>query len=528
MRSDKIKDKKLLFTAMGRTKEELDRPFIGVCNSQSELVAGHLHLDELSEAAKQGIVAGGGTPFEFRTIALCDGLAMGHIGMTYPLASRELIADSVEAVIEAHQLDGMILVCTCDKIIPGMLMAAARLDIPAIILTGGPMLVDRGVERPKFLNWADEWIGTCGGSPWMATSSTMACIAEALGLALPGSSTIPAVYAKRRQLAKSTGMKIMELYNRGIVPKDILTKKAFENAIRVDMTLGGSTNTILHLMAIANEVGIHLDLKLFDDLSRKTPRICNFAPGGSFLMEDFYEAGGLAAVMKELGEKGMLHLDTLTVSGVTTGEVIRDAKVKRPDVIHNIENPYSSEGGIAIMWGNLAPDGAVIKQAAVPPNMMIHKGPARVFELEEDAVDAIMGGKISPGDVVVIRYEGPKGGPGMREMLTATTAITSTGLETSTALITDGRFSGATRGPAVGHISPEAMEGGPIAIVRDGDLIEINIPKREVNVQLTDVEINDRLAKWSSPPLRRNVKSYLRRYSSLVTSASTGAVLRNP
>jgi dihydroxy-acid dehydratase len=526
MRSDIIKDKKLLFTAMGRTKEEIEKPFIGIGNSQTELVAGHLHLGELAACVKEGVIAEGGTPFEFFTIALCDGLAMGHKGMTYPLASRELIADSVEAVIEAHQLDAMVLLCTCDKIIPGMLMAAARLDIPAIIMTGGPMQIDKGADRPTSLNWGDEWLAGCGGSPWMATSSTMACMAEVLGLALPWSSCIPAVYGKRRQLAKQAGRRIMELYKKQVIPRDILTKEAFENAITVDMTLSGSTNTILHLMAIANEVGVELDLNVFDEISRHTPRICNFAPGGSFVMEDLYEAGGLQAVMMELSKKELIHLDSPTVSGKTIGEVVQGSFSKQPDVIRDIENPYSLEGGIAILRGNLAPEGAVVKQAAVASEMMVHSGPAKVFDIEEDAVLAIKDGRIKPGDVLVVRYEGPKGGPGMREMLTATTAVTDAGLEKTTALITDGRFSGATRGPAVGHISPEAMEKGPIAIVQDGDVIEIDILKRKLTVQLTREEVSRRLSLWSPPPLKRNVKSYLRRYSAAVTSASTGAVLK--
>jgi len=511
-----------LLQAMGRTPEELEKPAIAIVNSQSELVPGHIHLDGIAASVRDGITATGGTAFEFPSIAICDGLAMGHAGMCYPLASRELIADSIEAMMLAHDLDGMVLVSGCDKITPGMLMAAARLDIPAIVINGGPMLAPRATSQSR------GFMSGCGSCPGLYTANSMACMAEVLGMALPWNGTIPAPHGRRRQLAQQTGARIMDLLRNNITPKQILTKDAFENAIKVDMAIGGSSNTILHLMAIAHEVGINISLDHFDEICHQTPRLCDIFPSGTFYVEDLCEAGGLQAVMAELSRKNMLKLDLPTVSGQTVGKNIEGAKRLRPDVIKSLEEPFYHEGGLAVLHGNLAPDGAVVKQSAVRPEMFRHTGPARVYEIEEEAVLAIQGGKINKGDVVVIRYEGPKGGPGFREMLTATNAIVFARLDADVALITDGRFSGATRGAAIGHISPEAMAGGPIAIVHEGDIIEIDIPGRKLNVKLPQSEINSRLSRWTRPPLKREVKSYLRRYSAMVTSASTGAVLRTP
>ncbi len=527
MRSDGVRGRLMFFEAMGRTKEEMERPMVAVVNSQNELVPGHVHLDDIAGSAREGIISGGGTPFEFSTIAICDGLTIGHGGMCYPLSSRELIADSIEAMIEANTMDAMALVTGCDKITPGMMMAAARLDIPAIIINGGPMLAQSfgTEERPGALFF--EFTG-CGSCPGLYTANSMACMAEALGLSLPWNSCIPAVYGRRRGLARRSGVALMELWKREITPAQILTREAFENAIRVDMAIGGSTNTILHLMALADEAGVGIDLDLFDRMSRTTPRLCSFSPSGPYFIKDLYEAGGLGAVMKELSRKDLLHLDALTVSGETIGQTIENAQSTRREVIRSIDDPYDHEGGLAILYGNLAPEGAVVKQAAVRPEMLRHKGPARVFDIEEEAVEAILGGRINKGDVVVIKYEGPKGGPGFREMVVATISIVGVGLEGDVALVTDGRFSGASSGAAIGHISPEAMEGGPIAVVEEGDTIEFDIPQRTLNVKLPKEEIDARLARWSPPPLKREVKSYLKRYSSLVTSASTGAVLRLP
>ena len=514
----------MFFEAMGRTKEEMERPMVAVVNSQNELVPGHVHLDDIATAAREGVISAGGSPFEFSTIAICDGLTIGHGGMCYPLSSRELIADSIEAMIEANCMDAMVLVTGCDKITPGMMMAAARLDIPAIVINGGPMLArSLGDGKPSALLF--EFTG-CGSCPGLYTANTMACMSEAIGLALPWNSCIPAVYGQRRGLARQTGVALMELWSKGIIPRQILTREAFENAIRVDMAIGGSTNTILHLMALADEAGVDIDLNLFDRMSRTTPRLCNFSPAGPYYINDLYEAGGLGAVMKELAEKDLLHLDALTVNGQTLGETIDNARRIGDDVIRSIDDPYDREGGLAVLYGNLAPEGAAVKQAAVRMEMLKHEGPARVFDIEEEAVAAIHAGKINKGDVVVIRYEGPKGGPGFREMIVATLTIVGAGLEGDVALITDGRFSGATSGAAIGHISPEAMEGGPLAVVEEGDIIEFDIPQRKLNVRLPDEEIKARLARWSPPPLKREVKSYLKRYSGMVTSASTGAVLR--
>jgi dihydroxy-acid dehydratase len=549
MRSDVVKGRRPFFLAMGRTREEMARPLVAVVNSQNELVPGHIHLNEIAAAAREGIIAAGGTPFEFPSIAICDGLAMGHAGMCYPLASRELIADSIEAMMLAHALDAMVLVTNCDKITPGMMMAMARLDVPAILVSGGPMLAgcfqDRTIDVSNLADLAgmaqreeisaedredfiEEAAPTCGACAGLFTANSMNCMAEALGLALPGNGTIPAVYGKRRELARYAGMRVMELINEGTTPRSVLTREAFENAITVDMAIGGSSNTILHLMAIAAEARVELDLDTFDQIGRRTPRLCDLSPGGRHHLEDLYQAGGIQAVMKELGSKGLLHLEAMTLSGRTVGQIAEGARIKRRDVIRQIDDPYDSEGGLAVLYGNLAPQGAVVKKSAVRPEMLRHRGRARVFDIEEEAVQAIMGGTVKSGDVVVIRYEGPKGGPGMREMLTATGAIVARRLDAEVALITDGRFSGATKGAAIGHISPEAMEGGPLAVVAEGDVIAIDIPGRTLSVDLPQEEIDKRLARWSKPPLKREVAAYLRRYSAMVSSASTGAVLRVP
>ncbi len=549
MRSDKVRDKRALLYALGKTREDLDKPFIGVVNSQNELVPGHLHLDELAAAAKQGIVEKGGTPFEFPAIAICDGLAMGHDGMMYPLPSRELIADSIEAMILAHGLDAAVLITNCDKITPAMLMIAARLDIPCLLLSGGPMLagkfkgeatdvsrlaetagkVARGeMTREEIHQFEESAAPGCGSCAGMFTANSMNCLSEALGMALPWNGTIPAVYGKRKALAKQAGMAVMDLFQKDIRPSQILTPEAFENAVRVDMALGGSSNTILHLMAIAHEAGVPLDLNLFDKISRSTPRLCSLSPAGEHHLEDLYEAGGIQAVMKELGSAGMLHGDAITVAGKTIGEIAGEASVTRRDVIREMSDPYSPEGGLAILYGSLAPEGAVVKQSGVHPDMLKHRGPAKVFDIEEDAIKAIRGGEIKEGDVVIIRYEGPRGGPGMREMLTATSLIMGMGLARHVSLITDGRFSGATRGPAIGHVSPEAMAGGPMALVETGDIISIDIPEKKLDVELSPEELEKRRAGWTPPPHRRPVKGYLERYAAMVTSASRGAVLMKP
>jgi dihydroxy-acid dehydratase len=549
MRSDAVKGRRSFFLAMGRTREEIAGPLVAVVNSQNELVPGHIHLDEIAAAAREGVIAAGGTPFEFPSIAICDGLAMGHAGMCYPLASRELIADSIEAMMLSHALDAMVLISNCDKITPGMMMAMARLDVPSILVSGGPMLAgsfhDRAIdvsnladlagmqqreeisadERTDFLEEAAPTCGSCAG---LFTANSMNCMAEALGLALPGNGTIPAVYGKRKELAKYAGIRVMQLFEEERTPRSVLTREAFENAITVDMAIGGSSNTILHLMALAAEAGVELDLDTFDGISRRVPRLCDLSPGGRHHVEDLYQAGGIQAVMKELASGGLLHLEAATLSGQTVGQIADGARIRRRDVIREIERPYDAEGGLAIIYGNLAPAGAVVKQAAVRPEMLKHRGPARVFDIEEEAFSAIMGGAIESGDVVVIRYEGPKGGPGMREMLMATAAIVARQLDGEVALITDGRFSGATKGAAIGHISPEAMEGGPLAVVAEGDMIEFDIPGRTLNVDLPQAEIDRRLAAWSIPPLKRDVAAYLKRYSAMVTSASTGAVLKLP
>ena len=534
-----------LFYALGYTPEELDRPLVGVANSWSEIVPGHHHLDRIAEAVKAGILSAGGTPVEFCTIAICDGIAMGHAGMRYPLPSRELIADSVEAMALAHGFDALVLVTNCDKITPGMLMAAARLNIPAIMVSGGPMLAGRFRGKEVDIHNVYEAVGEfksgrisevdleelaqcacpgCGSCAGLFTANTMNCLAEALGMALPGNGTVPAISAARLQLAKRAGVKIMELIRREIRPSDILTLKAFKNGIVVDMALGGSTNTVLHLPAIAHELDLALPLGLFDEISRRTPYLAKMSPAGPFHLQDLDEAGGVPAVMKELGRGGLIDLDALTVTGRRAGENIAEAVIRQPEVIKTLEEPLRAEGGIAILCGNLAPDGAVVKSAAVAEKMLVHQGPARLFDSEEEATEAILGGKIERGDVVIIRYEGPKGGPGMREMLVPTSALAGMRLDEDVALLTDGRFSGATRGAAMGHISPEAAEGGPIALLRDGDVVEIDIPARRLEVRLSPEEMERRREGWQPPT--KVTKGYLARYAAMVTSASTGAIVR--
>lgn len=537
-----------LFYAMGYLPEDLEKPLIGIVNAHNEIIPGHFHLNEIAQAVKLGVSAAGGTPIEFPVIGICDGIVMNHSGMKYPLSSRELIADSIEAMTMGHKFDGLVLIGNCDKIVPGMLMAAARLNIPSIYISGGPMLTGRNKGKVVDLirgpfeaigEYADGKITkeeldeiessscpTCGSCAGLFTANTMNCLAEVLGIALPGNGTIPAPYGKRRQLAKRAGMQIMELVNNDIKPRDIMTLEAFKNAITVDMAIGGSSNTALHLLAIAHEAKVELSLDEFDRISRVVPNITKLSPAGHHSIEDLDQAGGISAVSNQLLGAGMINPDQFTVTGKTIGENIKNARVFDSEVIRPMDNPYNTEGGIAILRGNLTPDGAVIKQSAVEPEMKHHKGPARVFDSEEEAYSAIMDKKIKSGDVVVIRYEGPKGGPGMREMLSPTAAITGMGLQKSVALITDGRFSGGTRGPCVGHVSPEASEGGPIAIIEEGDIIELDLPNRILRLELTDEEIKERLSKWQQPPSKAEEGTYLARYSKMVTSASTGAVLK--
>lgn len=552
MRSDLMKKglerapHRSLCKAMGYTDDELARPIIGIVNSANEVIPGHKHLQEVASAAKMGVAMAGGTPMEFSTIGVCDGLAMGHQGMKYSLISRELIADSVEIMATALPFDGLVMICDCDKIIPGMLMAMLRLNIPAILLSGGPMLAGRigarsvdlisvfeGVGARKTEKITEEelnqledcacpGVGSCSG---MFTANSMNCLSEALGLALPGNGTIPAVYAERIRLAKEAGKKIIDLVKNNIKPRDIATLKAFENAMYMEMALGSSTNTVLHLPAIAHEAGIKLDLKKFNSISAETPNLCKISPAGPSHMEDLYRAGGITAVMGELNKKGLLDLTQITVSGKTLKEIIGNAHSLDESVIRPVESPYSPDGGLAILFGNLAPDGAVVKKSAVDPSMLKHSGPARIFDSEEDAMAAIMNSMIKKGDVVVIRYEGPKGGPGMREMLSPTSALAGAGLDKEVALITDGRFSGGTRGAAIGHVSPEAQEGGVIGIIREGEIIEIDIPNRSLSVKLSEEEINKRLKEWRQPDYKVK-KGYLYRYAKQVTSASTGAIFR--
>ena len=551
MRSDIVKKgatrcaHRSLFHANGFGPDELSRPLIGVCNSFNEIIPGHMHLKAITEAAKLGIAAAGGTPIEFPAIGVCDGIAMGHTGMKYSLASRELIADSIEAVTMASGFDALVLIPNCDKVVPGMLMAAARLNIPSIIVSGGPMLAGRLNGRDISVSQAFEAAGKfaagqmteeemanlekhacpgCGSCAGLFTANTMNSLAEALGMALPGNGTIPAAYnGDRFILAKLAGKVIIEMLKKDIKPRDILTLKAFENAITVDMGIGGSSNTVLHLTAIAHECGIEIPATLFDEISRRTPYITKLSPAGTHHMQDLDEAGGITAVMHELAKKNLLHLDALTVTG-TVADRIEGAEIQRPDVIHSVENPYRATGGIAILQGNLCPDYAVVKASAVAEDMLVYKGKAKCFNSEEDAINAIMANEIHNGDVVVIRYEGPKGGPGMQEMLNPTAAITGAGLKVG--LITDGRFSGASQGACIGHISPEAMEGGPIALIEDGDIISIDIPNRKLELEVSDDELAKRRANWKKPEPKIKT-GYLARYAKLTTSASTGAVVRS-
>jgi len=531
-----------LFKATGLTDEEIARPFIGVVNSWNEFIPGHIHLDRIGQAVKAGIRSAGGVPFEFQTIGVCDGIAMGHRGMRYSLPSRELIEDSIEIMAEAHQLDGLVMIPSCDKIVPGHIMAAGRLNLPTIVITGGPMMPGFACDKDvDFINVSESWIsggeplavleemacpgaGSCAG---LFTANTMACVPEALGLSLPGCATIHAVDARKIRLAKRSGAKVIELIERGIKARDIVTDKSIENAIRVDMAIGGSTNTVLHMPAIASEFGLDLDLAKLDRLSRETPQLVNLRPGGPYHMIDLERAGGIPAIMSRLSSR--LNLDTLTVTGRMLGEEIASFKPVNPktnaEVISTLENPVHPEGGIAILYGSLAPEGSVVKQTAVSASMMRHTGPAVVFDSEEDSMQGIVGGKVKAGDVVVIRYEGPKGGPGMRETLAPTSAIAGAGLSESVALITDGRFSGGTRGPCIGHVSPEAAVGGPIALVKDGDKIRIDIPSRKVEILVSLDELEKRRSSWT-PPEPKFTSGVLARYRRSVTSASKGGVLR--
>ncbi len=553
MRSDLMKKglerapHRSLFKAMGYTDEEIARPMIGVVNSANEIIPGHVHLDRIAEDVKAGIRIAGGTPIEFPAIGVCDGIAMGHAGMKYSLASREIIADSVEIMATAHPFDGLVFIPNCDKIVPGMLMASLRINIPSVFISGGPMLSGRvegesvdlisvfeGVGRvksghltPKKLQQLeDRACPGCGSCAGMFTANSMNCVTEALGLALPGNGTIPAVEAARRRLAKQTGMQIMSLVKKNITPRDIATLDAFRNAIAVDMALGCSTNTVLHIPAVAHEAGISLDLNLFNEISRRTPNICYLSPAGRHYLEDLDRSGGIQSVMKEIARSGSISMESLTATGRTVGDNLKRARAADGTVIRKIDDPYGKEGGIAILRGNLAPDGAVVKQSAVSPDMLVQEGRARTFDAEDEAIRAILDGKIRPGDVVVIRYEGPKGGPGMREMLAPTSAIVGMGLDKSVALLTDGRFSGGTRGAAIGHISPEAAEGGPIALVREGDRISIDIPGKRLNLLVSEAELEKRrkALKPHTPAIR---SGYLLRYANLVTSASTGAILKD-
>lgn len=550
MRSDVVKKgitrtaHRTLFHAMGYSDEDLQKPLIGIVNSFNEIIPGHMHLCEIAQAVKLGVAAAGGTPIEFPAIGICDGIAMGHNGMKYPLASRELICDSIEAVANGHAFDGLVMIPNCDKIVPGMLMAAGRVNIPTVVVSGGPMLAGRHKGKDISVSTMFEAAGKvesgqmtqeemtemefqacpgCGSCSGLFTANTMNCMTEVLGMGLPGNGTIPAAYfGARRILAKKAGAVIMDLVKRDIKPRDIMTMESFENAIAVDMAIGGSTNTVLHLPAIAHEAGIDLPLQKFDEISRKAAYICKMSPGGTYHMQDLNEAGGICAVMKELTKLNIIHTDAKTVTG-TIGERIANAHNERPEVLHSVENAYMNKGGIAILTGNLAPDGSVIKESAVEPDLLTYTGTAKCYDSEEDAIKAIIGGEIKEGHVVVIRYEGPKGGPGMREMLNPTAVITGMGLKV--ALLTDGRFSGASRGACIGHISPEAMEGGPIALIHDGDTISIDIPNRKLQLEVSDEELAKRKAAWKQPEPK--VKTgYLSRYARLVTSANTGAVLK--
>ncbi len=551
MRSDLMKKglvrapSRALLKAMGLTNEEIERPLIGVVNSANEVVPGHIHLDRIAEAVKAGVRIAGGTPLEFPTIGVCDGLAMGHEGMKYSLASRELIADSIEIMAKAHPFDGLVLIPNCDKVVPGMLMAALRLNLPAIVISGGPMLAGKFQGKKADVITVFEAVGMvtankmstldlaeleeeacpgCGSCAGMFTANSMNCLTEALGLGLPGNGTIPATHAARIRLAKSAGMKVMELVIKEIRPRDIATEEAFRNAIAVDMALGCSTNTVLHVPAIGNEAKLNISLKLFDEISSKTPHICSLSPAGPHHLEDLYLAGGIQAVLKELIDGGLVNPNVLTVTGFLLKDSTKGVVVRDPEVIKPLERPYHVKGGIAILYGNLAPEGSVVKQSAVSEEMLQNTGRARVFDSEETAVDQILAGNIKPGDIVVIRYEGPKGGPGMREMLNPTSALAGMGLDKTVCLITDGRFSGGTRGAAIGHISPEAAHGGPIALIQDGDEVEINIPNKRIDLRISDEEFEKRREQWQ-PPEQKISEGYLARYADRVTSAARGAIL---
>lgn len=551
MRSDTVKTgiqqapHRSLFHALGMTEEEMKKPLIGIVNSYNEIVPGHMNLDKITEAVKMGVALAGGVPREFPAIAVCDGIAMGHVGMKYSLVTRDLIADSTECMAIAHQFDGLVCIPNCDKNVPGLLMAAARLNIPTIFVSGGPMMAGHVNGQKRSLSSMFEAVGsyaagtiseeelrefecstcpTCGSCSGMYTANSMNCLTEAIGMGLRGNGTIPAVYSDRLLLAKHAGMKIVELVEKNICPRDIMTEKAFRNALTVDMALGCSTNTMLHLPAIAHEAGVDLNVDIANEISARTPNLCHLAPAGPTYMEDLNEAGGVYAVMNELDKKGLLYTELLTVTGKTVAENIAGVENRNPEVIRTIDHPYSETGGIAVLKGNLAPDSGVVKRSAVVPEMLVHEGPARVFDCEEDAIAAILGGKIVPGDVVVIRYEGPKGGPGMREMLNPTSAIAGMGLGSSVALITDGRFSGASRGASIGHVSPEAAVGGPIALVEEGDLIRINIPENRLDVVVSDEELAARKAKWQ-PREPKVTTGYLARYAKMVTSGNRGAIL---
>ncbi len=537
-----------LMNALGLTQEEMDRPLVGIVSSYNEIVPGHMNLDKIVNAVKQGVAMAGGTPIVFPAIAVCDGIAMGHVGMKYSLVTRDLIADSTEAMALAHQFDALVMVPNCDKNVPGLLMAAARINVPTIFVSGGPMLAGRVGGQKRSLSSIFEAVGantagtlsdeglvefenkvcpTCGSCSGMYTANSMNCLTEVLGMGLRGNGTIPAVYSERIRLAKHAGMKVMELWEKNICPRDIMTEKAMLNALTVDMALGCSTNSMLHLPAIAHEIGMDFEIDFANGISERTPNLCHLAPAGPTHMEDLNEAGGVYAVMNELNKLGLLHTECMTVTGKTVGENIKDAVNLNPEVIRPVENPYSKTGGLAVLKGNLAPDGSVVKRSAVVDEMLVHEGPARVFECEEDAIAAIKGGQIKEGDVVVIRYEGPKGGPGMREMLNPTSAIAGMGLGSSVALITDGRFSGASRGASIGHVSPEAAVGGPIALVEEGDIIRIDIPNLKLEIAVSDEELEKRRQAWT--PKEPKVKTgYLARYASLVTSGNRGAILEVP
>ena len=551
MKSDAVKagmqqaPHRSLFNALGLTEEELSKPLVGIVCSYNEIVPGHMNLDKIANAVKMGVAMAGGTPIMFPAIAVCDGIAMGHIGMKYSLVTRDLIADSTEAMALAHQFDALVMIPNCDKNVPGLLMAAARVNVPTVFVSGGPMLAGRVKGCKTSLSSMFEAVGahaagnmtledvqdfenhacpTCGSCSGMYTANSMNCLTEVLGMGLKGNGTIPAVYSERIKLAKHAGMAVMELLKKDIRPRDIMTKEAILNALTVDMALGCSTNSMLHLPAIAHEIGFDFDIAMANEISEKTPNLCHLAPAGPTYMEDLNEAGGVHAVMNQLSELGLLHEDCMTVTGKTVGENIKGCVNKNPEVIRPLDNPYSKTGGLAVLKGNLAPDGSVVKRSAVVDEMMVHEGPARVFECEEDAIAAIKGGKIVAGDVVVIRYEGPKGGPGMREMLNPTSAIAGMGLGSSVALITDGRFSGASRGASIGHVSPEAAVGGPIALVEDGDIIKINIPEMKLDIDVSDEVMEERRKNWT-PREPKVTTGYLARYASMVTSGNRGAIL---